>query len=298
MRSRYKWIAIKSLGLVSLTIILIAGGLMAAPKSLPGVKQKMNNADNIMRKIENLTDKIDKGKTLSDKQLTELDSLMEKHAILVKSAFMEAAREVEAQAKAVEKQEKATGKPGKIDLTAINVYEKAAKGFEARAKKLEQKGKNINKKIKTGAIELDKTALKKMSGKEKQEFKTFLDSKVRDKYKKKHPDVFSSMSFPSQEVLVEIQEVQEPCTVCSETIEQVLDFFVQPAHAASGAAIGVSCTAAGAVTVGATCVLGTATAIYQMQDEWNRYQKCKKDCGRWNRWCKFKCWVRLETFAA
>ncbi len=265
--------------------------LAAQGESTAEFKAKKDKAENKLKEIEALLDKVLKEKRVS-KRADELDSLQKEHVESLNNAVKQAIADVD-------EADKSKGKRGSFRSFAD--FENMAVDHEKRGKAIEARINDILAKIKEGDVELDGSLLESMTPAERKEYMEYMTPSGREKMKKKQPKLLSGIAIETRMNLVDLGDITRPVgRFCSSASDTIGDFLAPPAEAAIGAAAGATCGATGGIAC-AAAVVGVVYAYARATDD---YLKCiagQCGCAWYKPWCctgRTGCYIAYLTQCA
>ncbi len=280
--------------LIVVSFLLTGVIVFAQPKEMgkidqvsPAFKGRLDRAEQILRPMVQLFDKIDRQKLVTQRDSDDLEKavrLMYEYAEAMKAAYDEALRDAE-------KAGKTHGKEGNV--ANLRAFEEISKAHEKRVKEIEMETKGIEAKIKDGIIVIDKPLLQKMKPAEREEFRKFLSPEGLKKMEMQHPDIFRPGTNPGASLapLDGGQLAKAIKGFCNSFPAQIGNFFVSTAEAEIAARCIPPCSAQNWPACVA-CIVATGPPAI---DAWNRFKSCWDGCCdcKWFRpWCcacKAKC---------
>lgn len=256
----------------------------AQERSSSAFKAKKEKAEKKIKEIESYVKKIDKEKRIHKGDAENLDRLINEHIESVNTAVKQTFADAE-------EAKNSDGQKGSVK--SFLEFENMAKNHEKRAKAVHAKLEEIEKKIKEGDVELDKSLIESMTPDERKEYMKSMTPNGREKMKKKHPKLLSSISIDADMNFIDMKKIGESVSAfCACLPEEFINFFVSPAEASIGAGVAVACGG----SYGIACplaILGAVVAYTQAYEYMINCMERQCSCVWYRPWCcsgRTWCW--------
>lgn len=250
-------------------------------------KQRIAIPESKLKNIDGILNRIESQRLVRDGDGETMEREMYEYAEHMRLIFDESIRSAEEAAKS-------EGKSGNVE--SLNSFETTAKLHEAKIRRIEARIRAIQSQIKTGAIQLDKPILQKMSPSERFEFKNSLNPEGQRRMEKMHPDLFKPVMKPGASIDVYKVSSTTSKKSCSSSIyEQFSNFFIGQAEAS----IAVNCIGVCIAKKWSDCLNCVKSVGPAAVDAWNDFKRCWDNCCgcKWYRpdccLCKAGCLLKF-----